>query len=117
MLVLVDESGNAIDVFEVAPVTWHAGRKKATEYVDRLNFGGQQDWRLPTMAEGELMTRSRSQFTCPGAKRCARGFANAYYQVVNTDNKVVALHFAARMVSEGETTAYIRPVRTIGAAG
>ena len=85
VLVLTAKDGTIESIFEVAPVTWYSTWWTATDHAAKLVFGSKDDWRLPTIEESMLMARSRSLFTCPGKKRCARGFSGGYYWSLRDD--------------------------------
>ncbi len=92
VLVLTAKDGTIESIFEVAPVTWYSTWWTATDHAAKLVFGSKDDWRLPTVEEGMLMARSRNLFTCPGKKRCARGFSgDRYWSLAEDVNGTIML--------------------------
>jgi hypothetical protein len=90
--VLTAKDGTIESIFEVAPVTWYSTWWTATDHAAKLVFGSKDDWRLPTVEEGMLMARSRNLFTCPGKKRCARGFSgDRYWSLAEDVNGTIML--------------------------
>lgn len=118
VLVLKGENDVIESVFEVAPVTWYTTVWKAPDYATKLVFGSKDDWRLPTILEAALMAQSRNLFTCPGSKRCARGFSKGDYWSTGNSPELRAVRFKTSEVIPGKIGgAYVRPVRSIGAPG
>ena len=119
VLVLRNDRGGIESVFEVAPVTWYSGWQKASDYATKLTFGSKRDWRLPTTAENRLMAASRNLFTCPGKKRCARGFSGGYYWSSDPTQPPQRAFLYGQQTFEANRVggAYVRPVRSIGAPG
>lgn len=123
VLVWENDKGATAGVFEVAPVTWYLKANKAFAYADRLVYGSKSDWRLPIVEELAAVAANRNLFTCPGAKRCAKGFANSLYffYFFNADAPnqfdVRGFHLVKNFVQPGPYVfGYVRPVRSISGA-
>ena len=122
VLVWENERDATAGVFEIAPVTWYLKANKAFAYADRLVYGAKSDWRLPIIEELAAVAANRNLFTCPGVKRCAKGFANNVY-FFNAEpagnNAVRGFHLVEGFVTPDQSvSAYLRPVRSItGAVG
>lgn len=121
VLVWENEAEATGGVFEIAPVTWYLRNNiPAAAYADRLVYGSKSDWRLPRLEELTAVVANRNIFTCPGAKRCAKGFANALYLFNEpfSDRSIVrGFHLENRLVeSSVEVFGYVRPVRSISGA-
>jgi len=122
VLVWENETDATAVVFEVAPVTWYLKANKAFAYADRLVYGAKSDWRLPSAEELNVVVANRDLFTCPGAKRCAKGFADSLY-FFNADpsgrDDIRGFHLVKNFVRPAPYEfGFVRPVRSItGAVG
>ncbi|MEY2626677.1 MAG: hypothetical protein RJB08_436 [Actinomycetota bacterium] len=108
---------DSVTLFEVAPTTWFANVKNASDAVGRMRLGGFGDWRMPTYSELAAMRAGRSDFRCAKAYPCITGFANAKYWGVSDTLGSGVLDFSSPTTSPSKALAnelhYVRPVRTI----
>lgn len=103
-------------LIEVAPVTWFGDSVTARVYAQNLNFGGFDDWQLPTQSQILSMRRDRARFVCSANVRCTNGFHNSTYWTGEGGNPKGILNFAGTEAPEpaaAKSAHFVRPVRVI----
>lgn len=107
-------------LIEVAPTTWFGNAQKAKVYVDKLSYGGFDDWVVPNLSQLLTMRRERARFSCATGTRCTTGFNPSTYWAAITVNPTHTVSFAGTGDPQPvgpRTSHFIRPIRVIGVLG
>ena len=97
-------------------MTWFGDSVTAKVFAQNLNFGGFDDWQLPTQSQILSMRRERARFVCSVNVRCTNGFNNSTYWTGEGGNPKGVVNFAGTAGPEPAATKsghFVRPVRVI----
>jgi hypothetical protein len=89
-------------------------------YVDKLSYGGFDDWVVPNRSQLLTMRRERARFTCAAGTRCTTGFNPSTYWAAATVDPTDTVSFAGTgdpQPAGSGTSHFIRPIRVIGVLG
>jgi hypothetical protein len=107
-------------LIEVAPTTWFGTAAKAKVYVDKLTYGGFDDWVVPNRSQLLTMRRERARFACAAGTRCTNGFNASTYWAATAGEPTDTVSFAGTGDPQPAgvgTGHFVRPVRVIGTPG
>lgn len=107
-------------LIEVAPTTWFGKAPAVKVYVEKLSYGGFDDWVIPNRSQLLTMRRERARFVCAPGTRCTSGFNPSTYWAAATADPTDTVSFAGTgdpQTAEPGTSHFIRPIRVIGELG
>ncbi len=107
-------------LIEVAPTTWFGKAATVKLYVEKLSYGGFDDWVVPNRSQLLTMRRERARFACALGTRCTSGFNPSTYWAAATADPTDTVSFAGAgdpQTAAPGTSHFIRPIRVIGELG
>lgn len=107
-------------LIEVAPTTWFGKAATVKLYVEKLSYGGFDDWVIPNLSQLLTMRRERARFVCAPGTRCTLGFNPSTYWAAAAADPTETVSFAGTgdpQTAGAGTSHFIRPVRVIGDLG
>lgn len=100
--------------WEVAPLNGFGTHLEASVLVDDLEFGGVDDWQLPTDEVADFIFDRIEVFACPADTDCGSAFgAEAYWLMVSAGEVPAVVSFVdgSTTLAAADARHFIRPVR------